>query len=353
MKQFLPFLRIAAASLSLFSCSSSVYKDVYPTLLDGRYDSEFPYRGCSKQLEEISATVKRVSVMANYKIYYFEREDSVRISDITKRFLDLSEASVTSQSQSVAGTSTVIYSENNKIAVLTCAHVVDFPDTIVTRYAGPDHRPTPYLRNIAIKNNQLTFLNEVGGGISLDILAIDRLADLAILGHQFEQTRTFAMQAFGYPLGKSKELEWGSFVYLFGYPGGYRMVTKGIVSLPRLPQGAFVVDAVISPGASGSIALAIRDGVPNFELVGIVKMIPAQTSYVLAPSKTWQADYDPEEPYYGDAFVQKRSEIQQGIAMAIPTEAIVAFIEHSKTELLKKGYDLSSWIHPPEKQLKK
>ena len=352
MKQLLPFLVVAASSLSLSSCSTSVYRDVYPTLLDGRYDSEFPYKGCSKQLEEISETVKRVSVMANYKTYYFEREDSVRQSNITKGFLELKDASVTFQSYTVAGTSTIIYNEHNRIALLTCAHVVDFADTIVTHYTDPDFRPSPFLRSIAFKTNQLMFLNEVGGGISLDILAFDRGADLAILGQRLEPSRNILAPVFRYPLGKSKELEWGSFVYLFGFPGGYRMVTKGIVSLPRMPQGAFVVDAVISPGASGSIALAIRDGVPNFELVGIVKMVPGQTSYLLTPSKTRQGEYDPEEPYHGDTFVQRKSEIQQGIAFAIPTETIVEFVENNKAELLKKGYDLNTWIHPTVRQPK-
>lgn len=352
MKQILSLPLFTAASLILSSCSSSVYKDVYPTLLDGQYDSEFPYRGCSKQLEEISQSVKRVSVMANYKSYYFEREDSVQLSNITKGFLELHDAAVTFQSQTVAGTSTIIYNENNRIALLTCAHVVDFADTISTRYSGPDFRPSAFLRSISFKTNQLMFLNEVGGGISLEILAFDRTADLAILGQRLDPSRNIPAPVFRYPLGKSRELEWGSFVYLFGYPGGYRMVTKGIVSLPRMTQGSFLVDAVVSAGASGSIALAIRDGVPNFELVGIVKMVPGQVSYVLAPSKTQQGEYDPEEPYHGDMYVQKKSEIQQGIAVAIPTEAIVTFIEGNKAELLKKGYDLNTWIHPTARQHK-
>jgi|GEM_PF-2331111 hypothetical protein len=65
MKLFYLLLFITATLLLFASCSSSVYKDVYPTLLDGRYDSEFPYRGCSQQLEEVAETVKRITVMAS------------------------------------------------------------------------------------------------------------------------------------------------------------------------------------------------------------------------------------------------------------------------------------------------
>jgi S1-C subfamily serine protease len=233
---------------------------------------------------------------------------------------------------------------------MTCGHVVDFSDTLITRYVGSDYRITPFIRSISIKTNQLIFLNEVGGGIALDVLALDRSADLAILGQKIDPRQSIALPVFSYPLGKSKDLEWGSFVYVFGYPAGYRMVTKGIVSLSAKPQGSFVVDAVVSPGSSGSIALAIRDGVPNFELVGMIKMIPAQTTYVLTPSKDGDVEYDPIEPYHGEVFVQRKAEIQQGIAVAIPTETIVAFIEKNRFRLSQQGYDLTSWIKPAKKE---
>jgi hypothetical protein len=346
MKKAASLLLFVSLSFIFFSCSSYVLKEAYPTLNDGQYDSEFPYRGCSQQLEEIAGTVKRVTIMVHYKTYSFRKEDSVRTSDITREFLDKLEASVAFQHHSTAGTATVIYAENGKFAMMTCAHVVDFPDTVQTRHVGADNKLTPFLRSISLKTNQLVFLNEVGGGIALDILALDRVADLAILGQKLEPHQTALLRPFSYPLGRSKELEWGSFVYVFGYPAGYRMVTKGIVSPSGRPQGTFVVDAVVSAGASGSIALAIRDGVPHFELVGMIKMIPAQTSYVLTPSKDGDAEYDPVEPYHGDVFVQRKAEIQQGIAVAIPTEAIIAFIEKNNNLLSLKGYHLMPWIRP-------
>ncbi|MCX6134062.1 MAG: serine protease [Ignavibacteriales bacterium] len=346
MKQVFALLSFISLTLVFSSCSSYVLKEAYPTLNDGQYDSEFPYRGCSQQLEEIAQTVKRVTIMVHYKTYSFRREDSVRVQDITGDFLDRQETLAAYQHHSTAGTGTVIYVENGKVALITCSHVVDFSDTVTTRYVGADFKLTPFIRTISVKTNQLIFLNEVGGGIALDILALDRTADLAILGQTVEPHQTANLRVFSYPLGKSKELEWGSFVYVFGYPAGYRMVTKGIVSLSAKPQGSFVVDAVVSPGASGSIALAIRDGVPHFELVGMIKMIPAQTSYILTPSKDGDVEYDPVEPYHGDMFVQRKAEIQQGIAVAIPTEAIVAFVEKNQSRLAQRGYNLISWIRP-------
>jgi hypothetical protein len=353
MKQAVSLLMFVSLSFVFLSCSSYVLKEAYPTLTDGLYDSEFPYRGCSQQLEEIAQTVKRVTIMVHYKTYSFRREDSVRVTNITGDFLDRQETLAAYQHHSTAGTGTVIYKDNTKFALMTCGHVVDFSDTVITRYVGSDYRITPFIRSISIKANQMIFLiNEVGGGIALDVLAFDRTADLAILGQKIEPQQSIFLRVFGYPLGKSKDLEWGSFVYVFGYPAGYRMVTKGIVSLSAKPQGSFAVDAVVSPGSSGSIALAIRDGVPNFELVGMIKMIPAQTSYILTPSKEGDVEYDPIEPYHGEVFVQRKAEIQQGIAVAIPTEAIVAFIEKNHSHLAQQGYDLTSWIRPAKKETK-
>jgi S1-C subfamily serine protease len=352
MKQVVTLLLSVFLSFVLLSCSSYVMKQAYPTLTDGLYDSEFPYKACSQQLEEIAQTVKRVTIMVHYKTYTFRREDSVRVSDIKGDFLDRQEAFAAYQNHSTAGTGTIIYKDESKFALMTCSHVVDFSDTVITHYAGSDYRITPFIRTISVKTNQLVFLNEVGGGIALDILALDRVADLAILGQKLEPHQSTLLRVFGYPLGKSKDLEWGSFVYVFGYPAGYRMVTKGIVSLSERPHGSFVVDAVVSPGASGSIALAIRDGVPNFELVGMIKMIPAQTSYLLTPEKTGDVEYDPVEPYHGVVFVQKKAEIQQGIAVAIPTEAIVAFVERNQSRLSQQGYDLTSWIRPAKIETK-
>lgn len=354
MKHFLSLAAVALLVVLFSSCMSSIYKDMYPTLIDGRYDSEFPYRGCSEQLEEVAQTVKRITVMAHYKMYSFARTDSIKISDITKDLLNRLEPVAVYKHYDAAGTGTIIYNETNRIGVLTCAHLVDYADTLVTRYLGSDYSPTPYIRSIAFKTNQLMFLNEVAGGTSLEILALDRATDLTVLGQHLTEGQNALVRVFRYPLGKARQLEWGSFVYLFGYPSGYRMVTKGIVSPSGRPApGSFVVDAVVSPGSSGSIALAIRDGVPNFELVGIIKMIPAQFSYVLSPEKEGSVEYDPLEPYRGAVFVQRKPEIQQGIAVAIPVETIVTFLYRYQSQLSQKGYDIVSWLNPPLPPTKK
>jgi hypothetical protein len=348
MKSIVFLLTLAIIFLTNFSCAPSIYKEVYPTLADGKYDSEFPYRGCSVQLEEISQSVKRVTVMTSYKSYAFPLRDSVRLSNIAPEVLERRGRAVSFQHQSNAGTATIIYNQDGRIALLTCAHLVDVPDTVTSYHLSEKKQPTVYVRSLSLKMSQLIFLNEVASGVALEILALDRPADLAFLGQKLDARQTVGVRAFTYPFGRAKELEWGTFVYLFGYPSGYRMVTRGIVSSPnRDGKGSFIIDAIVTPGASGSIALAIRDGVPNFELVGLVKLIPAQVSYLLAPwTKGGEIQYEPQELYQREIRVERKTEIQYGIVQIIPSESVLAVIQKNLQLLAEKGYDLRSLLQP-------
>jgi S1-C subfamily serine protease len=328
------------------SCYSSAYKAVYPALSDGAYDSEFPYRSSSQQLEQIMESVKRISCIAYYKVYSFQAEEKIKLRDVTSEFLEQEESRSIFTNNSTSGTGTVIYASGRKLAMLTCAHVVAFPDTVVTYHIGADRRLTENVASIAFKKRQSNFIALLSEGGDLGILAIDQDADLAVLGTELATPPSIPIPVFHYPLGSAKELEWGAFVYLFGYPSGYKMVTKGIVSNPNKDKyGSFLVDAVFSRGFSGGICLAIRDGIPNFELVGMVKLVSAHTAYVLTPGRDYEsAEYDPSVPYTGNLYVEKKTEIEYGITQAIPVERIREFLEQNSSLLSRKGYSVTGML---------
>jgi hypothetical protein len=350
--KYCTLLLLLFVPLSLFtSCTSTIYKVAYPTLIDGKYDSEFPYRGCSQQLEEIISSVKRVNVLVHFKTIRFTMDDSVSVDRLASDMKRCANAKTSYEHQTVAGTATIILNDRGSVALITCAHLVDFPDTVVNRFYSEDYQPTQFVHSLSVKTGQSIFLNEVSPSTTFEVLAFDKSVDLALIGQKMETAPTLQYKSFTYPLGKAKDLEWGSFVYLFGYPAGHRMITKGIVSPSnKQPSGSFLVDAVISPGSSGSIALAVRDGVPNFELVGIVKMIPVQSSYVLAPSKPdLDTQFDPLDVYHGDIFVERKSEMLPGIVQAVPVESIIDFIKEHRKSLAARGYDLTDWLAPHSK----
>jgi hypothetical protein len=331
------------------SCSTTSYRDVYPMLLDGKYDSEFPYRGCSAQLERISESVKMISCIAYYKSWVFPFEAKVRIEDIRDPFFKEKAEKEVYLNQTASGSATVIFYQNKRIALLTCAHVVDFSDTVYTFYHGDDRKQTEFIQSIAVKDRQSNYVAAIQGVHNLEILSFDRENDLAIIGQRIESPVESGISVFNYPIGRAKELEWGAFVYLFGYPAGYRIVTKAIVSSPnRDKYGSFLTDAVFSRGFSGGIVLAIRDGVPNFELVGMMKLVPGHQQYYLTPAKEGeQVEFDPNVPFKGMTYAESRTDIIYGIAPAIPAELIVDFLQTNQQKLIDDGYDLRSFIERP------
>ncbi len=335
-----------ACCISL-SCSTASYREVYPILTDGKYDSEFPYRGCSAQLEQISESVRMISCIAYYKSYNFPLEAKLHLRDIQSPFFKEKAEKEVYLNRSASGSATVIYYEKNRIALLTCAHVVQFADTIISYFRGEDRKPTPFIQSVAIKDRQSNYAAAVQGARDLEILALDAENDMAIMGQKLELPLSpIHVPVFNYPLGKAKELEWGAFVYLFGYPAGYRVVTKGIVSNPnRDKYGSFLTDAVFNKGFSGGIILAIRDGVPNFELVGMVKLVPGYQQFYMSPLKEGEwVEFDTDTPYKGDLYVGTRTDIIYGVAPAISAEMIADFIKSQQSQLLEKGYDLGSFL---------
>ena len=339
--------------LIAISCNPSSNTAVRSVVADGAYDSEFPYQPSSRYLEDVMQSVKRITCIAYYKVYAFRPEEKVTLRDITPELLSQHEKTSVFTNNSTSGTGTVIFSSGRRLAILTCAHVVGFTDTIVTYHLDAQRRLTDYLASIAFKKRQSNFVAVMQEGGDMDIVAMDRDADLAVLGTELNVVPPVPIPAFHYPLGSAKELGWGTFLYLFGYPSGYKMITKGIVSSPNKDRyGSFLIDAVFTRGFSGGICLAIRDGMPNFELVGLVKLVSAHASYVVTPGKDYVGVEDEtSEPYTGSLYIERKTEIEYGITQAISAERVREFLEQNSDLLSGRGYSVRDLLEPSAKGL--
>ena len=225
----------------IVSCSSVTYEKIYPTLADGKYDSEFSYRRSSEELERISKTVQRVTSTGFYKTYFFSPSDSVTIEDIHKKPIENLAVETGFAHESKSGTATTIYHERGKVALITCAHVVNYPDTVFSFISDSKGNVTPYLESVLIKNNQATYIAGFPRGSRLRIIVIDEKLDVAIIGRNYYSLHNYIFPVFSYSIGKARELEWGTFVYVFGYPMNYQMITKALVSSPnRDDNGSFL-----------------------------------------------------------------------------------------------------------------
>lgn len=313
------------------SCSSTskIYETAYPTLNDGKYDSEFPYKSSSKQLEEISNSIKMINVLVFYTSYLFDESSRITVSDFSQKNVINKAYQKTNYHQPASGTATIISSTIDQVVLLTCAHIIDFPDTIITYFLNESGNNTLFIESISIKADQSNFIPDFPEGGKVEIISIDKKNDLALIGKNYPANKNYNFPALEYPKGKAKELEWGSFVYAFGYPLGQKMISKGIVSSPNLDgSGTFLIDAVFNRGFSGGIVLAIRDGVPNFELVGLVRSIPADSEFVLRPAQqSGNKSFNPALPYKGEVFVDQQKTMKYGVTRVIPIEIIAEFIE--------------------------
>ncbi len=335
----LSWICVVSLLASISGCTRQILEVTYPTLVDGKYDSEFPYRSSSQQLEEIGNTVKLLSVIAFYKSYIIPETDNLTHRNLPARnFKDLAVEQIYYNS-SVSGTATVILHSNQRVGLITCAHVVDFPDTIFSYY----DKANTVIQSVAVKDRQINYVNDLPEGGDVNVIFVDPDLDIAILGQKLTRTPDFPVPVFNYPFGMAKDLEWGSFVYLFGYPVGNKMITKGIVSSPQKDKNrAFMIDAPFNRGSSGGIVLAIRDGIPNFELVGIANSVAANMEYVLVPDeKTDINNIDLHLPYSGESYVKRQENIRYGITHIIAIEAIVDRLKKNHNSLLEQGYDFS------------
>ncbi|NIT56054.1 MAG: hypothetical protein GWN00_07385, partial [Aliifodinibius sp.] len=260
--------------------------DKLPSEIDGEYDIAYSYQGDRKALVKVLNSVRLLNSTAYYESHAFSQEEALIEADIVDDIpFEKSSEQFVFQDFAV-GTATIIYFRATRLAVLTCAHVIDFPDTLISYYDVTNVGDQRFIENISIKKKHTNNLTDLRYGDELKVLAIDRDLDLAILGKRFKSSQTRTVPVFNVPLGTAKELTWGNIVFVLGFPGGKKMVTTGIVSSPnRTGEHHFLLDALFNRGLSGGIVLAIRDGIPNFELVGVVNSVAAESEIVLAPHR--------------------------------------------------------------------
>ncbi len=330
--------------ITLPGCTKRVYRQASSVSIGNQYDTGFPDKDCSDQLETILKSVKKVNCFVNYRTYVFGEQSHIILSDLkNEQLISKIQASLLTN-EATSGTALVVLSDKSKLALLTCAHVVDLPDTVINWSEYSDLGSNRYIHSISVKIRQLIAVRDMGENNSFTLLASDHSSDLALLGRISSEPAAPA-PVFPFPAGDSKDLGWGSFIYLAGYPAGQLMVTKGIVSKAADARSNFLTDAPFNEGFSGGIALATREGVPNFELVGIGRSVSARTEYYLKPEKeNYEYSYNPAIPYQGSLYVSQKKDLNYGITWVIPINQVREFYLSNRLKLHATGFDLDSFF---------
>ena len=333
-------LALLVSFVFIQGCSSTIYETQIKTDINDEYDTEFPYKDSSPILEKVGETIHRISSIAFYEAYVYENNSKIILSSINDDNLETTAIEKIFFTKTGSGTATVIYSGNRKLALLTCSHIVDYPDTIISYWTDKKGFLTDYVKSISFKKNENIYavgLPELG---KLSILVSDKKVDLALLGITFSVDYPGKFPSLSIPIGHAKQLNWGSFVYMFGYPINYKMISRAIVSRPHFNNDReFLIDGVVNRGFSGGLVMAVRNGIPNLELVGIIRSVPKDVKYILQPETLKDnKQYDPLVPYKGNVYLDTIEKINYGIAKVISTETIDKFLEDYQNKIGEEGY---------------
>lgn len=185
LKRALVFTSVLIAAIFLLSCSSVSYDSIYPTLKDGQYDSEFPYRSTSEELQKISETIQRIIASAFYRVYIFDEKNNYTIEDLGKEKIDKLAAKEILIDNSSLGTALVIYSGNGNVALLTCSHTINFPETLIVYKSDDRGNATKYIESVSLKERQVVYVAGFPEGSAVNVLVDDPKSDLAILGRKY------------------------------------------------------------------------------------------------------------------------------------------------------------------------
>jgi len=278
-----------------------------------------------------------------YDVYQFTEKDQMNREKLAHINLRRSSAVRSAINESVHGSATVLQNNRNGILLLTCAHVVNNPDTVVAYFANTGREEI--IESVAVKRSQLNFIRSDENNVLLRIIAIDVKLDVAFLVNT-APGNTEKMIEFKHTVGNANALHWGTPVFLMGYPGGHQMLTRAIVGNPNpSSNGDFIVDATFNPGGSGSLIFALCENQQMVEMVGIAKSASASFSNLLKPEKeSHQETYNPNLPYQGEIYVTRARNINYGVTFAISINTIRDFYIQNRRLLTREGYNLDEFF---------
>ena len=310
------------------------------------YQTGYPVRDTSKDLERLFRSVKRINVTGHYNIYVFSPEAGITQAELNNRNVFKEAEETYTYMDTKAGTAIVVSSAQNHTALLTNDHVVEFPDTLIRYFENPDGKKSPYIEQVSIRTHQINLIYDLPELGSFEILARDKTADLALIGvrHPRDEEMRRAPILRISP-GQPQRLAWGSFTYILGYPKGYKMVTRGIVSDPnRDRRASFLLDATFNEGISGGLVVAIRGDTGELEWIGMARGGSASTELLLTPEELDPQDIDFLKPYDGDLYINLKQRIEYGITLSVSMKTIQRFFKDHERELARRGYSFSRYL---------
>ncbi|MCB9015193.1 MAG: trypsin-like peptidase domain-containing protein [Lentimicrobiaceae bacterium] len=325
--------------LMLMNVSCSVYHQGTADVSQCGFSGIFENREMQQQYKELTNSVLKLSVFVSYQSQVFEPDSLVTLASYKSgRALGATRARFV-QNESFSGSATAIDKSDNKILLLTCAHLVHFPDTIYTYDERLSADGKRYLLGLSVKTGFVMKINNVGGNLRPAIVAIDAGNDLALL-EIVSQSRMELPVSTTLKLVSAKDLNWGDRIWLTGFPSGRFMMTTGLISNPDNKEGILFTDAPFSEGYSGAPALVYHRQASCFLLAGVGRSVAARSDYVLKPEKKMhETVYNTALPYTGQVYVEVEKQPAAGVTFIVGPDLIQSFMMENAQKLALSGWD--------------
>lgn len=292
------------------------------------YQTGYPIRDTSGELERILRSIKRVQITGYYETFRFALADSIVAPALRDRATYRRATERYTFDHNKTGTATIISAGIARATLITNEHVTSLPDTLVVYHRELDAagrpRPARHVESVSILTSQRYLVVGVPDNRPFRVLARDSVADIAVLDVELPQDLApQSVPVLALPPGDPSRLTWGSFVYVLGYPRGFQMVTRGIVSEPnRSREHAFLLDGLFNRGISGGLIVAVRGDSNALEWIGLATSASAEADYQLLPEARAIDEDNLLLPYEGRLYIQRTARIDYGITFTVPLDAI-------------------------------
>jgi S1-C subfamily serine protease len=299
------------------------------------YQTAHPLRDTSRDLERIFRSVKRIQVTGYYRTYRFAAEDSITKSDLRRPATYNRAIEQFTFDHTRSGTATIISHTGRLLSLITNEHVTRVPDTVFVYLTSPaddlaQNGTGRFLESVSIRTRQRNVVLDLAEPEAFRIIARDSALDIALIGVDLKLDNPGDIRVLNVRRGDASRLVWGSFVYVLGYPRGFPMVTRAIVSDPnRGRDNSFLLDGLFNRGISGGLILAVRGDTEELVWVGMARAASAQHEFILLPDDGRVEETGLLMPYEGGLRIERVMRIDYGITFSVPMTSIHRFMSRS------------------------
>ncbi len=293
------------------------------------------------KLAELEKSTLKITCSTYYRNYYYRSPENP--GHVVSHDSLLVNSNITTNS--VAGTGLILYQDLQKQLLVTCHHIFDFEDTLKTYYLDEDRQQTKHLNSLSIKFGQSILVFHKNGRNTIgEIIGLDKINDLALVttGSDENSMSELPLQSI---LGDAEKLKLGQEIYLLGFPKGFFMVTRGLVS-PSPFKNKFIVDAPFNRGFSGGVVVAFTWDDQPYQFVGLANSIAYNSEYVLAPVDD-QKNIDQYQniPYDGDVYIKDLKMLNYGITYVIKSNFVRDFLKSEEVKLDRMGFKIAHLLN--------